>query len=127
MAEFLSDTWFDTVEELTRQAGELNIPKAMKSVAVNLTIRKGDDEIAMCMNGGIIEKGHAEKPDVTMSMPDDYALSIMVRGDWSAGMKGYVARKIKVAGNMRKLIPLQLYKPSRELDNLRKAIESATD
>ena len=47
MAEFLSDTWFDTVEELTRQAGELNIPKAMKSVAVNLTIRKGDDEIAL--------------------------------------------------------------------------------
>jgi hypothetical protein len=127
MAIFLSDEWFDAVRGLTAEAGELNIPKAMKDVVVNLHIETSSETILLCMKGGLMEKGHVEKPDVTMHMPEDYAHGLLVRGDWSVGMKGYVARKIKVSGNMRKLIPLQLYKPSPELDALRKKIEAMTE
>jgi len=42
-------------------------------------------------------------------------------------MKGWVARKIKVSGNMRKLIPLQVYKATASQESLRKQIESITE
>ena len=94
MPKFLSDEWFVKIDELTAAAAGLEIPKAMKDVVVNLKVDHGDGEVAMCMDGGIIKKGHAPKADVDMSMPAEYALSIIVRGDWSAGMKGWVARRI---------------------------------
>ncbi|HNW28856.1 MAG TPA: SCP-2 sterol transfer family protein [Spirochaetota bacterium] len=126
MPKFLSDEWFAKVDEMTKAAAGLEIPKAMKDVVVNLKVEDGGAEIAMCINGGIIQKGHAPRADVDMSMPADYALSILVRGDWSVGMKGWVARKIKVSGNMRKLIPLQVYKETASQAALRKGIESIT-
>ncbi|MBN1495324.1 MAG: SCP-2 sterol transfer family protein [Spirochaetes bacterium] len=127
MAKFLSDDWFARVDELTAAAAGLDIPKAMKDVVVNLKIENSGEEIAMCMDGGVIKKGHAAKADVDMSMPAEYARSILVKGDWSAGMKGWVARKIKVSGNMRKLIPLQVYKATASQEDLRKKIESMTE
>jgi hypothetical protein len=127
MPKFLSDEWFAKVEELTKAAAGLEIPKAMKDVVVNLTVADGGGEVAMCINGGLIKKGHADGAEVEMSMPAEYALSILVRGDWSAGMKGWVARKIKVSGNMRKLIPLQVYKSTASQEELRKKIEAMTE
>jgi hypothetical protein len=127
MPKFLSTEWFENVEQLTRDAGELNIPKSMKDVVVNLFIDTDEGEKTMCMKGGLITREHINNPDVNMWMPADYAKGLLVKGDWSVGMKGYVARKIKLDGNMRKLIPLQLYKPSKELEELRKKIESITE
>lgn len=127
MPKFLSDEWFAKVDELTAAATGLDIPKAMKDVVVNLKVEAGGGEVPMRMHGGIIKKGHADGADVEMSMPAEYALSIIVRGDWSAGMKGWVARKIKVSGNMRKLIPLQVYKATASQEELRKKIEAMTE
>ncbi len=126
MPRFLSDEWFAKVDEITKAAAGLDIPKAMKDVVVNLMVADASGEIAMCINGGIIQKGHAPRADVEMSMPADYALSILVKGDWSVGMKGWVARKIKVSGNMRKLIPLQVYRETASQEALRKQLESIT-
>jgi hypothetical protein len=126
MPKFLSDEWFAKVDEITKAAAGLEIPKAMKDVVVNLTVADAGSEIAMCINCGIIQKGHVPKADVEMLMPADYALSILVKGDWSVGMKGWVARKIKLSGNMRKLIPLQVYRETDSQGALRKQIESIT-
>ena len=126
MMTFLSDEWFAKVKELTEAAGDLDIPRAMRDVTVNLTIASEGSEVLMSMRGGVIEKGHAEAADVEMAMPEEYALAIIVRGEWSAGMKGWVARKIVVSGNMRKLIPLQVYSPTASQEALRREIEAIT-
>ena len=127
MAKFLSDEWFAKVDELTKAAHDLDIPGAMKDAVVNLTVTGGGTPVAMCINGGVIQKGHINGADVEMSMPDEYAFKILIQGDWSAGMKGWVGRKIKVTGNMRKLIPLQTHRPTDSQEELRKKIEGITD
>ena len=127
MAKFLSDEWFAKVDELTSAAQDLDIPGAMKDVVVNLTVTGGGAPVAMCINGGVIQKGHINGADVNMSMPDEYAFKILVQGDWSAGMKGWVSRKIKVTGNMRKLIPLQTHKSTDTQEKLRIKIAGITD
>jgi hypothetical protein len=127
MPRFLSDEWFEKVSELNEAAGEIRINKAMQAVVVNLTVRDGKDTVLMCMNGGLMQKGHEPRADVDMSMPADYARAILVDGKWSAGMKGWVKRKIKLSGNMRKLIPLQTHDPTPDQEDLRKKIRAVTD
>jgi hypothetical protein len=124
--EFLSDAWFVRVAELNAAAAGLEIPRAMKDVVVNIAVETPAGEVAMCMNAGVLEKGRRDGADVEMSMPAEYAHRILVGGDWSAGMKGYIARKIKVSGNMRKLIPLQVYKATPSQVVLREQIQAIT-
>jgi hypothetical protein len=127
LEQFLSDNWFARVSELTKTAGDFEIADAMKAVVVNLTVHSDGGDVEMCLDRGVIKKGHVSSADVQMSMPVGHAYKLLVAGDWSVGMKGYIARKIKVSGNMKKLIPLQLYKPSADQEALRKEIEKITE
>src|SRR4030067_896884 len=110
--QFLSPEWFQQVAELTAAIGDLAVPKAVKDVVVTPSIQPSTGEVALCLDRGIIRPGQAEEPDVRMQMPQDYAYKILVAGDWSAGMKGYIARKIRLQRGMRKMIPLPLYQAS---------------
>ena len=38
MAAFLTDDWFATVEKLTAEAGDLNLPPALANLAINLVV-----------------------------------------------------------------------------------------
>ncbi len=127
MSKFLSPEWFSKVEQLSGAAQGLEIHKAMKDVVVNLTIEAPGGKVEMRMDRGFIRAGHAPAADVQMRMPADYAYRILVAGDWSVGMKGYVSRKITLSGNMRKLIPLQLFKPTPSEEALRREIERITE
>ncbi len=127
MAEFLSDEWFTKVDELTRAAGDLQMPKSLTDVTVNLKVATARGEVPMSMNHGIIQKNPVEKADVDMSMPAEYAYKILVQNDWSVGMRGYIKHKIKLSGNMKKLIPLQVYKPSQPSVELTKKIAAVTE
>ena len=127
MPRFLSDEWFAMVDEVNTAAGDPEITPAMKAVIVNLDVGDGDAVVKMRMDRGLIRKGHAENADVQMSMPSEYAHSILVAGDWSAGMKGWMARKIKLNGSIKKLIPLQVHTPTDDQVALREKIQASTD
>ncbi len=127
MPAFLSEEWFSRVEELTRAAGELQVPRAMQDIVVNLYVQTQGGEVPLYLERGIIRRGEQPQPDVRMWMPADYAYRILVAGEWPAGMKGYIARKIRLSGNMRKLIPLQVFKPSTSQEALRRQIQGITD
>jgi hypothetical protein len=94
---------------------------------VNLYIETAAGEVQLCIHQGLIRKGQDPQPDVRMWMPVEYAYRILVAGDWSSGMKGYIARKIRLSGNMRKLIPLQVFKPGAAQEALRRKIEGITE
>jgi hypothetical protein len=128
MSKFLTKDWFEKVQEITNEwVGKVEIHKGLADVIVNLTILTEENhEIQMCMNRGLIQLGFVEKPDVEMTMPENYARDILIKGDWSVGMKGYIKREIKVSGNMRKLIPIQKYQPTDSQEQLRQEIEQIT-
>jgi hypothetical protein len=127
MVEFLCDEWFSKVNELYKTAGDLKMPESLTSVTVNLTVKTAKAEVQMAMNRGIIQKGFVDNADVSMSMPAEYAYKILVLNDWSVGMRGYIKRQIKLTGNMKKLIPLQVYKPSQPTVEFCKKIAAFTD
>ena len=127
MVEFLSDEWFSKVAEMYKTAGDLKMPDSLTSVTVNLTVKTANAEVKMAMNRGVIQKGFVDGADVDMSMPAEYAYKILVLNDWSVGMRGYIKRHIKLSGNLKKLIPLQVYKPSQPTIEFCKKIAEFTD
>lgn len=129
MPKFLTKEWFEKVQEISKTwMGKVDIHKGLADVIVNLTILTEDNhEIQLCMNRGFIQPGFVENYDVEMTMPENYARTILVKGDWSVGMKGYIKREIKVAGNMRKLIPIQKFQPTESQEKLRQEIEQITN
>ena len=127
MVEFLSDEWFSKVTEMYKTAGDLKMPDSLTSVTVNLTVKTAKAEVKMAMNKGIIQNGFVDGADVDMSMPAEYAYKILVLNDWSVGMRGYIKRHIKLTGNLKKLIPLQVYKPSQPTTEFCKKIAEFTD
>ena len=57
MAAFLTDDWFATVEQLTAEAGDLNLPPALANLAINLVVTDAAGNTELALDAGKIQKG----------------------------------------------------------------------
>ena len=125
--KFLSDEWFDKVEELKAAAGDLEVPVALHDLVVNLVITGtdwGDREINL--NAGNLEKGHHANAPTKLTLPIDLAHRLFIDNDQSAGMQGFMSGQIKVEGDMSKLMAMQTAAPSAKQKELQKQILEIT-
>jgi hypothetical protein len=108
---FLSDDWFAVVEKLVEEHGA-DAP-AHANVVVNLVITETPfgDERQMHMGAregkGHWGIGHADDADVTLTTDYDTAKEVFVSGNPQAGMQAFMAGKVKVQGDMAKLMASQ--------------------
>ena len=107
---FLSDEWFAVVQRLIEDHGA-EAP-AHAEVVINLTITGtpfGDERhIHMgARNGqGRVAIGHDDTADLTITTDYDTAKAIFVSGDPQAGMQAMMQGKLKVQGDMSKLMAM---------------------
>jgi len=108
---FLSDEWFAVVEKLVEEHGA-DAP-AHTNVVVNLVITDTPfgDERQMHMGArdgkGHWGIGHADDADVTLTTDYGTAKEVFVSGNPQAGMQAFMAGKVKVQGDMAKLMASQ--------------------
>jgi hypothetical protein len=109
--QFLSDDWFAIVEKLVEQHGA-DAP-ANANVMVNLVVTDTPfgDERQMHM-GARDGKGHwgiGHEPDADVTLTTDYATAkqVFVSGDPNAGMQAFMQGKVRVQGDMAKLMASQ--------------------
>lgn len=108
---FLSDEWFTVVEKLVEEHGA-DAP-AHTNVVVNLVVTGTPfgDERQMHMGArdgkGEWGIGHAEDADVTLTTDYGTAKDVFVSGNPQAGMQAFMAGKVKVQGDMAKLMASQ--------------------
>ncbi|MDR9778599.1 SCP-2 sterol transfer family protein, partial [Rhizobium hidalgonense] len=58
MPAFLSNEWFDKVDSLTAEAGDLNLSPALAGMALNMTVTEaGKEDVNLSLDGGKIQKG----------------------------------------------------------------------
>lgn len=124
--KFLSDEWFTTVEELKSNAKDVEIPAMLKELIINISVTDGDTHTQLCLNNGLLQKGHHGDGVATMTLPKDYAYKIFIENDQSAGMSGFMEGKIQVDGDMSKLMSLQAVQPTETLIALQTKIKDAT-
>jgi putative sterol carrier protein len=128
MAAFLSDAWFAKVAELTAAAGNLNVPPALASLALNLTVTGAPGgNVDMCLNGGNFEKGLNASAPTKLTLSADLLRKVFLENDQAAGMNGFMSGQIKVEGDMSKLMAMQTARPSEEQKNLLKQILAASE
>jgi putative sterol carrier protein len=104
--EFLSEDWFTAVEALRPEAPEP--PAVLKDLVINLTVTgTPDGDLDLRLDGGQLERGHAEDAPTTMTVPYDTAKSLFIMNDQAAAMQAFMSGQIKVTGDMTKLMMMQ--------------------
>jgi len=122
MPAFLTDDWFTTVEKLTAEAGDLNLPPALANLAINLVVTDASGNIELSLDGGKIVKGLASSAKTTLNMDAETLRKVFLEFDMAAAMQAFMTGKIKVQGDMSQLMALQTAKPSQEQKTLFKNV-----
>jgi hypothetical protein len=114
---FLSDEWLVEAKKIRGEyAGKTPpIPHVvrMNLVVTNMPFGDGDVDAHMDTSSGEIDldMGHLENQDLKVTVDYDTAKAILIEGNPQAGMQAFMAGKIKVEGDMAKLMALQAAPP----------------
>ena len=108
---FLSEDWFTAVKAL--EAPEP--PAVLSGLLVNMEVTDGPDgDVRLHLDSGKFEPGHVEGAATTVSVPYGVAKQMFIDQDQAAAMQAFMSGKIKVTGDMTKLMSLQMVQPTPE-------------
>ena len=124
--KFLSDAWFNELENLKAQAGSIEVPAALQGLSINVGVKQDGQEIPMSLHNGVLTKGFQADAPTTMHLPADLAMRIFIDNDSSAGMQGFMSGQITVEGDMSRLMSLQMVTPSDSQKDLLAKIKAMT-
>ena len=110
---FLSEEWVAAAKEVREQFAGKTAPPAHK-VKMNLHITdvpfgSGEVDAHMDTSGDemAMDLGHISGEDLTVTVDYATAKAIFIEGNPQAGMQAFMAGKIKVQGDMTKLMAMQ--------------------
>ena len=130
---FLSDEWLAEAKAIRdKYAGQGSaIGHKIKMNQVITGVPFGADEIELYMDttsGEIVmEKGRLDDADVTVTTDYDTARKIFVDQDPQAGMQAFMSGKIKVQGDMMKLMQMQGTPPDETAKKVADEIKEITE
>ncbi|MDQ1403625.1 MAG: hypothetical protein QOG03_1941 [Actinomycetota bacterium] len=114
---FLSEEWMAEAKKI-REEYKGKTPAVAHAVKMNQVITavpfgEGTINAHMDTSSGEMEMdtGHLDTADVTVTLDYDTAKAIFVDGNPQAGMQAFMAGKIKVEGDMTKLMAMQQSAP----------------
>lgn len=105
---FLSDEWFSAVTALIEQHG--NEAPAHQNMKMNLVVTETpfdtDCQFHMGADEGkaLFGPGHVDGADVTLTTDYATAKDVFASGNPQAGMQAFMAGKVRVQGDMAKLM-----------------------
>lgn len=110
---FLSDEWIDAARAI-REKYIGQVPKIPFSVRMNQVITKvpfGEGTLHSHIDTStgelVMDLGHIEKPDLTVTTDYDTARLLFLGRDPQAAMQAFLSGKVKVDGDMTKMMVLQ--------------------
>jgi hypothetical protein len=134
---FLSTAWLDAAKTIRDEADTSESAPTPHKVRMNLVITEvpenvgadGDVEANMDTSSGSLEMdlGHLDTPDLTVTVDYATAKAIFVEGNPQAGMQAFMAGKIKVQGDMTKLMAMQSGAPDPAAQETAKKIAEITE
>ena len=110
---FLSDEWMAEARKIREEfRGKTQAPAhkvKMNQIITEVPFGEGTINAHMDTTAGEMEfeVGHLPEADVTVTVDYETAKSIFVDGNQQAGMQAFMAGKIKVQGDMTKLMAMQ--------------------
>jgi len=126
MLEFLSDPWFDKVDELVAASGDLRIPPEYKAALINVTVTSPQGDHKIHMKDGLFVRGHDGGAHASIWITRELARRILVEADAAAGVQAFLSGEMKVEGDLAKLVAMQTVEPSEPQKQLSQKIASIT-
>jgi putative sterol carrier protein len=122
--EFLSQQWMDAARAIREKYAD-QAAAVTTSIRMNQVITEVPDGVHsdstlrtyMDTSSGaiVMELGELEAPDLTVTTDYQTAYKIFVEQDQAAGMQAFMSGKIKVQGDMMKMMAMQTSMPQDEV------------
>ena len=130
---FLSDAWIENAKAL-RDEFDDQIPEPPLAVKMNVIVTdiahrddgKFDGHIDTSGGEVIIENGHLEDPELTVTVDYDTAKAAFVTRDPQAVMQAFFAGKILVEGDVSRLMALQAEQPNEAAVEMYRRLSAMT-
>ena len=110
---FLSDEWLDEARKIRAEYEGKTAP-VTHAVRMNLVVTVvpfSDEDILAHLDTSdgelVLDIGHLENQDLKVTVDYDTAKAILIEGNPQAGMQAFMAGKVRVDGDMAKLMALQ--------------------
>lgn len=130
---FLSDEWIAEAKKIREEYSDKVQPPAhvMKMNQIITEVPFGDGTVNAHLDTSdgemIMDLGHLDEADLTVTLDYDTAKSIIVDGNPQAGMQAFMAGKIKVQGDMTKMMALQQGTPDPAQQEIAEKIQAITE
>jgi len=130
---FLSDEWMVEAKKVREEYRGKTQPSAhtvkMNQIITDVPFGGGTVEAHMDTSSGELEmdNGHIENPDVTVTLDYETAKAIFVDQNPQAGMQAFMAGKVKVQGDMTKLMAMQSGTPDPVAQEVAQRIADITE
>jgi putative sterol carrier protein len=114
---FLSDEWMTAAkairEKYADQATKVTTSIRMNQIVTDVPFGDGTVKSFLDTSSGdvVMELGELDTPDLTVTTDWDTARKIFVEQDQAAGMQAFMSGKIKVQGDMMKMMAMQTSMP----------------
>ncbi len=119
--QFLSDEWMAAAtairEKYADQATKVTSSIRMNQVITDVPFGDGMVNLFLDTSSGdvVMEKGALDTPDLTVTTDWETARKIFVDQDQAAGMQAFMSGKVKVQGDMMKMMAMQTSMPSDDI------------
>jgi putative sterol carrier protein len=123
--EFLSPTWMEAArairEKYADQATKVTTSIRMNQVITDVPegVIEGENVLKVFMDTSsgdvVMDLGELEGADLTVTTDYATAYKLFVEQDQAAGMQAFMAGKIKVQGDMMKMMAMQTSMPQDEI------------
>ena len=129
---FLSDDWFGAVEQIVAARDDLQVP-AHANLLMNLTVTEtpfGEDRLLHigARDGGTQwGQGHLDGADLALTTDYETARSIFVTANPAAGMQAFMEGRVKVQGDLTKLMAAQAAGTGPGAPGLAEALAAITE
>jgi len=128
--EFLSDGWFERLQELLTEHGA-DAP-AHQNMVMNLVVTDtpwGDRELHMGAKDGKADMGMGLEDGADVTLTTDYGTGkdVFVSGNQQAGMQAFMSGKVRVQGDMTKMMMAQAGGGGGSTPALTEALQASTE
>jgi len=129
---FLSDEWVGEArrirEELGPGSSTVQHQMRMNLVITDVPFGAGAIDAHMDTSDGRLklETGHIDPADLKVTLDYDTAKTILVDGNLAVGMQAFMAGKVRVEGDMAKLMMLQGSAPDETAQEVAKRLREIT-
>jgi putative sterol carrier protein len=110
--QFLTDEWLEAAKQIREEyRGRTPAPAhvvKMNQIITDVPFGDGTLNVHMDTSSGEMEMGlgHVDGADVTVTVDYETAKAIFVEGNPQAGMQAFMSGKVKVQGDMTKLMAM---------------------